>query len=131
MSERPTHLVFDGQAGPIDCAVDWPEDTPSGWALVLYPHPLHGGARGNKVVTTIARACTQHNLVVVRPDFRGVGKSAGTFDNARGETADMLALVEQWRARFPDLAAAPLDTGRVFVRHRSRRAIACRAGRYR
>ena len=111
MSERPTHLVFDGQAGPIDCAVDWPEDTPSGWALVLYPHPLHGGARGNKVVTTIARACTQHNLVVVRPDFRCVGKSAGTFDNARGETADMLALVEQWRARFPDLAAAPWILG--------------------
>jgi alpha/beta superfamily hydrolase len=54
----------------------------------------------------MARACTQHGLVVIRPDFRGVGQSAGTFDHARGETADMLALVAQWRGRFPQVAQA-------------------------
>ena len=99
------NLVFDGEAGTIDCALDWPEGTPRGWALVLHPHPLHGGARNNKVVTTIARACTQHGLVVVRPDFRGVGKSAGSFDHGRGETADMRLLVQQFQAAYPDLAA--------------------------
>lgn len=108
MSENPTHLVFEGQAGAIDCAIDWPATIPPrGWALVLHPHPLHGGARGNKVVTTIARACTQEGLVAIRPDFRGVGASEGTFDSARGETADMVALVSQWRERFPELADAP------------------------
>ena len=40
----------------------------AGWALVLHPHPLQGGARENKVVTTIARACVQHGLVAVRPN---------------------------------------------------------------
>jgi len=108
MSDTPTHLVFEGQAGAIDCALDWPAGTsPRGWALVLHPHPLHGGARGNKVVTTIARACTQAGLVAIRPDFRGVGASAGEFDKARGETADMQALVAQWRASQPALADAP------------------------
>jgi len=108
MSDSPTHVVFDGEAGAIDCAIDWPAAAPPrGWALVLHPHPLHGGARGNKVVTTIARACTQEGLVVIRPDFRGVGASEGTFDSARGETADMVALVAQWRVRFPELANAP------------------------
>lgn len=112
MSEHPNHLVFDGEAGAIDCAIDWPATLPPrGWALVLHPHPLHGGARGNKVVTTIARACTQEGLVVIRPDFRGVGASEGTFDSARGETADMAALVSQWRARYPDLAEAPWVLG--------------------
>ena len=99
------NAVFNGEVGAIDCALDWPEGTPRGWALVLHPHPLHGGARNNKVVTTIAKACTQHGLVVVRPDFRGVGSSAGSFDHARGETADMRLLVQQFQAAYPDLAA--------------------------
>lgn len=99
------NAVFNGEAGAIDCALDWPESTPRGWALVLHPHPLHGGARNNKVVTTIAKACTQHGLVVVRPDFRGVGASAGSFDHARGETADMRLLVQQFQAAYPELAA--------------------------
>ena len=107
MSEKPTQMQFQGQAGVIDCAIDWPAVPPRGWALVLHPHPLHGGAKGNKVVTTIARACAAHGLVAVRPDFRGVGASAGSFDSARGETHDMVALVAQWRAAYPDLAQAP------------------------
>jgi Predicted hydrolase of the alpha/beta superfamily len=93
--------TYAGRAGVIDCALDWPEGEPTGWALVLHPHPLHGGARDNKVVTTIARACTQLGMVAVRPDFRGVGKSEGQFDQARGETEDMLDLVAQFRERHP------------------------------
>src|SRR5690606_33423998 len=60
MSARTEHTTFAGLAGDIDCAIDWPEGTPGGWALVLHPHPLHGGARDNKVVTTISRSCVQH-----------------------------------------------------------------------
>ncbi len=105
MVVRAEKVVFEGEVGDIDCALDWPEGEPRGWALVLHPHPLHGGARDNKVVTTIARACTIHGLVAVRPNFRGVGSSAGEFDQARGETADMRALVEQFRQAYPDAAA--------------------------
>jgi len=97
--------TYTGQAGIIDCALDWPADTPSGWALILHPHPLHGGTRDNKVVTTIARACVAQGLLAVRPSFRGVGQSAGEFDLARGETGDMLALVEQFSARHAQIAA--------------------------
>src|SRR3546814_20381467 len=46
-----------------------------------------------------------HGLVAVRPDFRGVGKSAGEFDAAVGETADMQALVEQFSQAWPQAAA--------------------------
>jgi len=105
MAVHTTTETYTGEAGLIDCALDWPDDEPVGWALVLHPHPLHGGARDNKVVTTIARACVAQGLVAVRPDFRGVGQSAGEFDNARGETADMLALIEQFSARHGQAAA--------------------------
>lgn len=107
-----TEIVgFEGAAGRIDCALDWPDGAPRGWALVLHPHSLQGGARDNKVVTTIARACLQHGLAALRPDFRGVGASAGTFDKSIGETRDMLALVAQFRERYPELAARPWVLG--------------------
>lgn len=107
MSVRSEPWVCQGEAGPIECLVDHPEGAPTGWALVLHPHPLYGGTRNNKVVTTVARVCQQHGLMVVRPNFRGVGASAGTFDRAVGETADMVRCVAQVLMTWPDLAAQP------------------------
>ena len=111
MAVRTEIVGFEGAAGRIDCALDWPEGAPRGWALVLHPHSLQGGARDNKVVTTMARACLQHGLAALRPDFRGVGASAGAFDKSIGETQDMLALVAQFRERYPELAAGPWVLG--------------------
>ncbi len=106
MKSNQTEITkFEGSTGVIDCAVDWPADTPVGWALVLHPNPSQGGTRDNKVVTTIARACVQRGLVAVRPNFRGIGESTGSFDEGRGETDDMELLVEQFQARFPELAS--------------------------
>lgn len=103
MSKKTEIVQFHGKAGVIDCAIDWPADEPQGWALVLHPNPVQGGSRDNKVVTTLARACVQHGLVAVRPNFRGIGDSAGSFDEGRGETEDMLMLVSQFRERYPEL----------------------------
>ncbi|HEY9281055.1 MAG TPA: alpha/beta hydrolase [Eoetvoesiella sp.] len=105
MSNHTEKASFQGAAGLIDCAFEWPDGTPKGWALVLHPHPLHGGARDNKIVTTIARACVQRGLVAVRPNFRGVGASAGEFDRGVGETADMHELVKQFTNAYPQEAA--------------------------
>lgn len=105
MAAKTELTTFEGLAGAIDCALDWPSGEPEGWALVLHPNPVQGGSRDNKVVTTIARACTQRGLVAVRPNFRGIGASEGVFDNGRGETQDMFALVEQFKARYPEVAA--------------------------
>lgn len=105
MQLRTQTLTFRGEAGIVECAFDQPAGETRGWALVLHPHPLHGGTRDNKVVTTISRACVEHGLAVLRPNFRGVGASEGEFDSARGETRDMLAVVEQFEAAYPELAA--------------------------
>lgn len=111
--ERIKTVQYQGKVGQIDCAVDWPEPDQEiiGWALILHPHPLHGGARNNKVVTTMSKAATQLGLVVVRPDFRGVGLSAGSFDEGRGETVDMFDLVQQFQQEFPRLAAGHFMLG--------------------
>jgi alpha/beta superfamily hydrolase len=41
----------------------------------------------NKVVFTMARACRDNNIVAVRFNFRGVGRSEGVHDDGIGELA--------------------------------------------
>ncbi|HEX7386393.1 MAG TPA: alpha/beta hydrolase [Castellaniella sp.] len=107
MSLRTEQWTCQGLAGTIACTVDYPEGDPLGWALVLHPHPLYGGTRDNKVVTTVSRTCVQAGLLCVRPNFRGVGASQGSFDRAVGETADMVRCVEQIRQTWPQAVAGP------------------------
>ncbi|CAN1552986.1 COG2945 Predicted hydrolase of the alpha/beta superfamily [Burkholderiaceae bacterium] len=111
MPAHTENTSFDGLAGLIDCAIDWPEGVPTGWALILHPNPSQGGTRDNKVVTTLSRACVQQGLVSLRPNFRGIGASGGHFDHGKGELLDMAALVEQLRARYPEIAAKPWVLG--------------------
>jgi len=49
----------------------------------------------NKVVQTMARAFAYAGWTVVRFNFRGVGKSEGEFDNAKGETEDLLNIITE------------------------------------
>jgi alpha/beta superfamily hydrolase len=57
-------------------------------AVVLHPHPLHGGTMHNKVVFRAARALQAAGYETLRFNFRGVGHSTGTFDNGAGEAED-------------------------------------------
>lgn len=109
MAIRTKPFAATGAAGHIDCVIDWPDQstTPCGWALVLHPHPLHEGTRNNKVVTTLSRAYAQAGYVVLRPDFRGVGKSEGSFDQSRGETEDMQLLIQAFLKAHPELDGKP------------------------
>lgn len=57
----------------------------------------------NKVNYILARAFNDLGAVSLRFNFRGVGASAGTFDNGIGETADALAAIDWLMARFPGM----------------------------
>lgn len=104
-----THALA-GPVGPIDVAVDCPSGVPQGVAVVAHPHPLYGGTRDNKVVQTLARALLAAGYVVWRPNFRGVGASAGEHDHGAGETEDIIAVIAAARAdeRVPQAARSQL-----------------------
>ncbi|AFZ83295.1 hydrolase of the alpha/beta superfamily [Candidatus Kinetoplastibacterium blastocrithidii TCC012E] len=108
MGSRFEKICFGGKSRNIDCAIEWPLGEILGLALVLHPHPLYGGSRDNKIVTTVASECSDRGLVSVRPNFRGVGKSDGAFDNAIGETEDMLYLLSQIHLIYPELSKLPI-----------------------
>lgn len=96
---------YDGPAGSIELIVENP-GAPRGIALICHPHPLFGGMNTNKVVQTLARTFTQLGYVALRPNFRGVGESAGTHDDGRGETDDMLIVLAEAKRRYGDLPVA-------------------------
>ena len=73
-----------------------------GIAVICHPHPLHGGTMHNKVVTIIERSLRELGFDTVRFNFRGIGKSAGTFDEGHGESDDLAAVVSWARSVRPD-----------------------------
>jgi hypothetical protein len=87
-------LTVDGAAGPIETLIAVPERAPRGIALVCHPHPLQGGTLDNKVVQTLAKAFFALGYVAARFNFRGVGASAGAFDEGRGEEDDVVPLAD-------------------------------------
>jgi len=98
-----TPITLKGKAGIIETKTTAPESisAETAIAVVCHPHPLHGGAMDNKVVYTLTRAFHQLNLCTVRFNFRGVGKSAGTFDHANGETEDLLQVIAWVKTIYP------------------------------
>lgn len=98
-------LVLAGSAGALEAVADIPvEAAPAAFMVICHPHPLHGGTMTNKVVTTLARAAHELAMPTLRFNYRGVGASAGSFDEGRGETEDALAVVAWGRRRWPDAA---------------------------
>jgi hypothetical protein len=99
MSPRTQAITVAGPVGALSCALDEPAGpaAPRGLALLCHPHPLHGGTMNNKVVQTLARASVQAGWRAVRFDFRGVGASAGAWDEGRGEVDDGWAVLQAFR----------------------------------
>ena len=72
-----TRVAIEGPAGGIETDINDPGDARRGIALIAHPNPLQGGTKDNKVVTTLAKAFFALGHVAARPNFRGVGASAG------------------------------------------------------
>jgi uncharacterized protein len=110
-------FTLQGGAGAIEALRDLPPDGQvRGTAVIAHPHPLFGGTMQNKVVQTLARAFVQCGWQTVRFNFRGVGASAGTYDEGRGEAADMLAVIAQVAPEGP-LALAGFSFGAFVTSH--------------
>ena len=113
-------LTVEGPVGAIEVVRNVPGPAPRGIALVCHPHPLQGGTLDNKVVQTLAKTFFALGYVAVRFNFRGVGGSAGAFDEGIGETEDALAVLTDTRRMLGEslpLALAGFSFG-AFVQTR-------------
>ena len=106
LQKHSEKFSLTGHAGNMECLLDLPAGAPRGIALVAHPHPLYGGTMDNKVTQTLARTFTTLGYVAARFNFRGVGASEGVHDDGRGETDDMLLMLEHMQAQYPGLPVA-------------------------
>jgi uncharacterized protein len=96
--------TIPGPAGDLEALLEEPEDAqPAEACLVCHPHPAHGGTMHNKVVYRMAKGLRRSGRVVLRFNFRGVGRSAGAYDHTVGELEDARAALAWLRSRYPDL----------------------------
>jgi uncharacterized protein len=99
---RLLNLTLEGPAGPLEALLHEREGVEPGFvALVCHPHPLYGGTFHNKVVHRIAGTLHALGGTVLRFNFRGIGKSAGVFDQGDGELEDARAATRYLRTLHP------------------------------
>jgi alpha/beta superfamily hydrolase len=96
-------VMIAGPAGSIETDINDPGGPRRGIVLIAHPNPVQGGTKDNKVVTTLAKAFFALGYVAARPNFRGVGASAGAHDEGRGETEDLLAVAAHLARQYGDL----------------------------
>lgn len=98
--------LIEGPAGPMEILFDVPQQLITGLAVVAHPQPLLGGNAKHKIPQLLAKALCEAGWLVLRPNFRGVGRSAGVHDSGIGETNDLLGLCGAARASRPGLKLA-------------------------
>lgn len=87
-------VIFNGPEGRLEGRYQHAKVKTSPIALMLHPHPQHGGTMNNKVVYTLYHAFLRQGFSVLRFNFRGVGRSQGTYDRGEGELSDAAAALD-------------------------------------
>lgn len=81
-------IIINGPEGRIEGRYLHAKQPNAPIALILHPHPQHGGTMNNKVVYTLYHAFAQRGFSCLRFNFRGVGRSQGVFSRGEGELSD-------------------------------------------
>jgi alpha/beta superfamily hydrolase len=95
-------IVFAGAAGRLEGRYSPSTEDNAPIALLLHPHPQHGGTMNNKVVYTLFHAFVHRGFAALRFNFRGVGRSQGHFDRGEGELADAASALDWLQTANPN-----------------------------
>lgn len=87
-------MTLSGPVGDLEATYHNPPAAKSA-ALLCHPHPSYGGSMHDGVLGLVADVLSNDDSTTpvahLRFNFRGVGRSAGNFDNGQGEQDDLLA----------------------------------------
>src|SRR5712671_6074676 len=100
-------VIINGPEGRIEARYHHARGGTAPMAVVLHPHPLHGGTMNNKVVYTLYQTFVRKGFSTLRFNFRGVGRSQGSFDRGEGELADAAAALDWLQGYNPNAAPCP------------------------
>ncbi|MEO5896205.1 MAG: alpha/beta fold hydrolase [Vicinamibacterales bacterium] len=101
----PTLTDVRGPAGFLEALLDEPAPTDAGppraAVVFAHPHPQFGGTMHTKAVYQGTKGLTRIGCAVLRFNFRGVGRSDGTFGQGEGEKQDFVAALDSMAAKYP------------------------------
>ena len=95
-------IIINGPEGRLEGRYQQGGKPDSPIAVVLHPHPLHGGTMNNKVVYNVFQIFVRRGFSVLRFNFRGVGRSEGMFDNGQGELSDSASALDWLQSVNPN-----------------------------
>ncbi len=98
-------VIINGPEGRLEGRYQHNRTPGAPIAIMLHPHPQHGGTMNNKVVYALYHAFARHGFSVLRFNFRGVGRSKGSFDRGVGELSDAASALD-WLLGFNGGASA-------------------------
>jgi len=97
-------VIFNGPEGRLEGRYHHSREPNAPIALFLHPHPQHGGTMNNKVVYTLYQNFVRRGFSCLRFNFRGVGRSQGTFARGEGELSDAATALD-WMQAFNENAS--------------------------
>jgi len=95
-------VLINGPVGRLEARYHHNNDHKAPIAIILHPHPEHGGTMNNKVSYALFRAFADKGFRVLRFNFRGVGRSEGKFDHGEGELSDAAACLDWLQSQNPE-----------------------------
>ena len=94
-------IILNGPAGRTEARYSVDPDPHAPIALILHPHPQHGGTMNNKIVYALHSAFRARGFTTLRYNSRGVGRSQGVFDRGEGELTDAAAILDWLNVNHP------------------------------
>lgn len=95
-------VVFNGPAGRLEGRYFQNKSPLAPMAIILHPHPQHGGTMNSHIAYLLYESFRKYGFSTLRFNFRGVGRSQGTFDNGEGELADAAAAMDWMQEQNPN-----------------------------
>jgi alpha/beta superfamily hydrolase len=95
-------VIFNGPDGRLEGRYQHAKTDDAPVALILHPHPQHGGTMNNRVVYSLYHSFVRRGFSTLRFNFRGVGRSQGEFDEGLGELSDAAAALDWMQSHNPN-----------------------------
>ena len=95
-------VIFPGPEGRLEGRFSPPRRPRAPVAMILHPHPHSGGTMNDRITQHLYKTFVDRGFATLRFNFRGVGRSQGSFDNGVGELSDAASALDWVQSIHPE-----------------------------
>ena len=95
-------VIFPGPEGRLEGRFSPAPRPRAPVAMILHPHPQGGGTMNEQITQRLYKTFVNRGFATLRFNFRGVGRSQGSFDNGVGELSDAASALDWVQQVHPE-----------------------------